>query len=139
MSSILTDRDAVFNTVWSSATQEVQLVTLPAGGTSFIVGRGTPGLLTRGWISVVIGTGATGIQLRCRIGSLTGTQVGQTITHTGLTAGSTYAFPLGFLDNTSNLWDTPAGIVYQSTGQQTGAPTGAATTQAFNISVESLL
>lgn len=74
---------------------------------------GGQGIFIQGAADVTAGTGSTGLNLRCRIGSVSGTQVGPTWTPSATGNGM-----LGVIDTQTSY---PNGVTYVLTLQQVAA------------------
>lgn len=81
-------------------------------------GAAAQGLVVRGVLNILAGTGTTAVQVRVRAGNntLTGAQIGPTMTHT-LAAAATAQVPFEVVDTTL----VQAGAQYTVTVQQVGA------------------
>lgn len=91
-------------------TAETVVATLPMPPINEPAGQG---IFITGAADVTAGAGSTGLNLRVRIGSLTGTQVGATV---GVSAAGNGV--IGVIDTTTNY---PAGVTYVLTAQQVAA------------------
>jgi hypothetical protein len=85
-----------------------------------------------GSLDVTTGTGTTAVQVRCRQGTVTGTQVGPTFQHT-IAASTRGVLTFGFTDM-SAFTEQAGGGAYVITAQQVGG-TGAGVSNAIDVKV----